>query len=219
VLFQGYTPGCPAALVVELDGVSAEAEEDFARVQDICRRNATTHIRIARDPVERAKAWKGRKAAFAAMGRISPDYFVQDGVIPRTKLGGTLTRIREMSEAAGLRVANVFHAGDGPRRHLRGHFDACLGCMACVTACPSGIQYDKLIEAVRPQLERNHRRRWDDRAFRALIFSLFPDPSRLRVTAVLGAAYERVGGHRLELVSSNVSRGKHKGAYAVEVRL
>ena len=78
-----------------------------------------------------------------------------------------------------------------------GHFDACLGCMACVTACPSGVQYDKLIEAVRPQLERNHRRRWDDRAFRALIFSLFPYPSRLRVAAVLGAAYERVGGHRL----------------------
>ena len=77
------------------------------------------------------------------------------------------------------------------------HFDACLGCMACVTACPSGVQYDKLIEAVRPQLERNHPRRWDDRAFRALIFSLFPYPSRLRVAAVFGAAYERIGGHRL----------------------
>ena len=82
-----------------------------------CRRSAgdnhTTHIRIANDPAERALIWKGRKAAFAAMGRISPDYFVQDGVIPRTKLGSTLTRIAEMSQAAGLRVANVFHAGDG----------------------------------------------------------------------------------------------------------
>ena len=77
------------------------------------------------------------------------------------------------------------------------HFDACLGCMACVTACPSGVQYDKLIEAVRPQLERHHRRRWHDRAFREMIFSLFPYPSRLRVAAVLGAAYERIGGHRL----------------------
>ena len=77
------------------------------------------------------------------------------------------------------------------------HFDACLGCMACVTACPSGVQYDKLIEAVRPQLERNHSRRWNDRAFRGLIFSLFPYPSRLRVAAVFGAAYERIGGHRL----------------------
>jgi glycolate oxidase len=109
----GYTLGCPAALVVELDGVNAEVDEEFERVQEICRQNESTHIRIASDPLERAKVWKGRKAAFAAMGRISPDYFVQDGVIPRTKLGSTLTRIREMSDAAGLRVANVFHAGDG----------------------------------------------------------------------------------------------------------
>jgi glycolate oxidase iron-sulfur subunit len=77
------------------------------------------------------------------------------------------------------------------------HFDACLGCMACVTACPSGVQYDKLIEAVRPQLERNHKRRWNDRLFREMIFALFPYPSRLRVAAVFGAAYERIGGHRL----------------------
>ncbi|MGY1710443.1 FAD-linked oxidase C-terminal domain-containing protein [Geodermatophilus sp. SYSU D00758] len=109
----GYTLGCPAALVVELDGVAAEVEDEFERVQEICRRNGTTHVRIASDPDERARVWKGRKAAFAAMGRISPDYFVQDGVIPRTRLGSTLTRIRQMSEEAGLRVANVFHAGDG----------------------------------------------------------------------------------------------------------
>ena len=109
----GYTLGCAAALVVELDGVGAEVDEEFERVQEICRQNESTLIRIASDPLERAKVWKGRKAAFAAMGRISPDYFVQDGVIPRTKLGSTLTRIREMSDAAGLRVANVFHAGDG----------------------------------------------------------------------------------------------------------
>jgi glycolate oxidase iron-sulfur subunit len=77
------------------------------------------------------------------------------------------------------------------------HFDACLGCMACVTACPSGVQYDKLIEAVRPQLERNHRRHWLDRLFRGLVFALFPYPGRLRVAAVLGAAYQRLGGSRL----------------------
>jgi glycolate oxidase len=109
----GYTLGAAAALVVELDGVAAEVEEEFARVQEICRRNETTNIRIANDPAERALIWKGRKAAFAAMGRISPDYFVQDGVIPRTKLGSTLARIEDMSRDAGLRVANVFHAGDG----------------------------------------------------------------------------------------------------------
>ena len=109
----GYTIGCAAALVVELDGVLAEVEAEFEQVQEICRRNESTKIRIANDPVERAKVWKGRKAAFAAMGRISPDYFVQDGVIPRTKLGSTLTRMAQMADEAGLRVANVFHAGDG----------------------------------------------------------------------------------------------------------
>jgi glycolate oxidase iron-sulfur subunit len=73
------------------------------------------------------------------------------------------------------------------------HFDACLGCMACVTACPSGVRYDELIEAVRPQIERNFRRRWSDRAFRGLIFGLFPYPGRLRAAAVLGTAYQRLG--------------------------
>jgi glycolate oxidase len=109
----GYTVGSPAALVVELDGVGVEVDAEFDRVQRICHENQATSIRIAQDPAERALIWKGRKAAFAAMGRVSPDYFVQDGVIPRTKLGSTLTRIGEMSRAAGLRVANVFHAGDG----------------------------------------------------------------------------------------------------------
>ena len=109
----GYTIGTPAALVVEVDGPAAEVDAEFDRVQEICRRNATTHIRIANDPDERALIWKGRKAAFAAMGRMSPDYFVQDGVIPRTQLGATLTRISDLAAENGLRVANVFHAGDG----------------------------------------------------------------------------------------------------------
>jgi glycolate oxidase iron-sulfur subunit len=77
------------------------------------------------------------------------------------------------------------------------HFDACLGCMACVTACPSGVRYDELIEAVRPQLERNYRRPPADRLFREAIFQLFPYPSRLRAAALLGALYQRAGGHRL----------------------
>ncbi len=76
------------------------------------------------------------------------------------------------------------------------HFDACLGCMACVTACPSGVRYDELIEAVRPQLERNHRRRRSDRLFREMIFQTFPYPSRLRVAAAFGALYQRLDGHR-----------------------
>ncbi|MBC7561254.1 MAG: FAD-binding protein, partial [Dermatophilaceae bacterium] len=109
----GYSLDTAAALVVELDGPTAECTEDFERVQAICRAAGTTHIRFATDPEERMLIWKGRKAAFAAMGRISPDYFVQDGVIPRTRLGEALARMQEMADEAGLRVANVFHAGDG----------------------------------------------------------------------------------------------------------
>jgi len=78
-----------------------------------------------------------------------------------------------------------------------GHFDACLGCLACVTACPSGVRYDELITATRGQIERNHRRAPGDRLFRALIFALFPHPARLRAAAVLGWVYQRLGGARL----------------------
>jgi glycolate oxidase iron-sulfur subunit len=77
------------------------------------------------------------------------------------------------------------------------HFDACLGCMACVTACPSGVRYDELIEAVRPQLERNYRRSLADRLLRGMIFQLFPYPTRLRAAAVGGALYQRAGGRYL----------------------
>ncbi|WP_232506052.1 FAD-binding oxidoreductase [Microlunatus flavus] len=109
----GYSLGTAAALVVELDGPEASCAEDFARVEQICRDAGTTHIRVPGSPAERTLIWKGRKAAFAAMGRISPDYYVQDGVIPRTRLSEVLDRIRQMAEEADLRVANVFHAGDG----------------------------------------------------------------------------------------------------------
>jgi len=77
------------------------------------------------------------------------------------------------------------------------HIDRCLGCIACVTACPSGVQYDKLIEATRPQIERNYRRSLGDRLFRSLIFSLFPHPARLRVLAPLLWLYQKSGAHRL----------------------
>lgn len=80
---------------------------------------------------------------------------------------------------------------------LVGHFDSCLGCMACVSACPSGVRYDRLLEAMRPQIERNHDRDRRDRAFRRLIFSLFPYPGRLRAAALLGIAYQRSGLRRL----------------------
>jgi glycolate oxidase len=109
----GYPEGAGAVLIVELDGPAAEVEAQFAQVERLCQENGAFEIRIARDDVERALFWKGRKSAFAAVGRISPDYIVQDGVIPRTALPAVLHRIGEIASERGIRVANVFHAGDG----------------------------------------------------------------------------------------------------------
>src|SRR6476646_3572120 len=108
-----YPPGCGAVLIVELDGPPAQVEHDLALVEQICASHGAVEIRIASDPADRAAVWRGRKAAFAAMGRVSPDYYVQDGVVPRTKLPEVLRRIDALSSEHGLRVGNVFHAGDG----------------------------------------------------------------------------------------------------------
>jgi glycolate oxidase len=102
-----------ASLIVELDGSESECEARFDEVVAVCRRDGATGIRIAADDAERALIWKARKAAFAAMGRISRNFYVQDGVIPRTRLPEALRRIEELSTSYGLQVANVFHAGDG----------------------------------------------------------------------------------------------------------
>ena len=109
----GYTLGVAAALVVELDGPAEECDTQFEQVKQICEEHGCTRLHIAGSTEERAAIWRGRKSAFAAVGRISPDYFVQDGVVPRTRLAEVLGRIAEMGDEAGLRVANVFHAGDG----------------------------------------------------------------------------------------------------------
>ena len=109
----GYTVDAPAALIIELDGPAEECDGQFEKIREVCEANGATRIHVADTPEERARVWKGRKAAFAAVGRISPDYIVQDGVVPRTRLSEVLTRIAEMGSEVGLRVANVFHAGDG----------------------------------------------------------------------------------------------------------
>src|SRR3954463_897868 len=108
-----YPPGCGAVLIVDLDGPLAQVEEDLARVEALCTEAGAPELRIASDALDRAAVWRGRKAAFAAMGRISPDYYVQDGVVPRTKLPLVLRQIDALSQKHGLRVGNVFHAGDG----------------------------------------------------------------------------------------------------------
>ena len=108
----GYPAGAGAVLIVELDGPAADVAAQFSEVEAHCTGNGAFEVRIAADDAERALFWKGRKSAFAAVGRISPDYIVQDGVIPRTALPVVLRRIAELS-GPGVRVANVFHAGDG----------------------------------------------------------------------------------------------------------
>jgi glycolate oxidase len=109
----GYPVGAEAILLVELDGPSSEVEDLIGTVSTLLRTAGATEIRISRDEDERLRFWAGRKAAFPAMGRISPDYYCMDGTIPRAALPKVLGRIRELSAQYNLRVANVFHAGDG----------------------------------------------------------------------------------------------------------
>ncbi|MDO9380002.1 MAG: FAD-linked oxidase C-terminal domain-containing protein [Nocardioidaceae bacterium] len=108
-----YPDGAGAVLVIELDGAAEDVAAEYADVERLCAENGSFEQRLATDPTDRALIWKGRKSAFAAVGRISPDYIVQDGVIPRTALPEVLSAIAELSGSSGVRVANVFHAGDG----------------------------------------------------------------------------------------------------------
>jgi glycolate oxidase len=110
---QPNFPPADTVLIVELDGPAAEVRALFETVEQICRRNGATTVEVARTEQHRARIWRGRKAAFAAMGRVSPNYYVQDGVVPRTRLPEVLKRIRQLEAESGLRIGNVFHAGDG----------------------------------------------------------------------------------------------------------
>ncbi len=110
---QPNFPDADTILIVELDGPASEVRALFEIVVQICRTHAATTIEVAQTDEHRARIWRGRKAAFAAMGRVSPNYYVQDGVVPRTRLPEVLTRIRRLAETSGLRIGNVFHAGDG----------------------------------------------------------------------------------------------------------
>jgi len=109
----GYPRDAAAALLIEMDGLAAGMDEQAARVIAACRETGAREVRLARDEAERQLLWKGRKSAFGAYGRISPAYLVMDGVIPRTRLPYVLRRVNEIVAGYGLRVGNVFHAGDG----------------------------------------------------------------------------------------------------------
>ena len=109
----GYPQDAAAILLCETDGVNAEVEEEAALIQALLTQSGATRVEVSRSTAQRERFWSGRKAAFPAAGRISPDYYCSDGTIPRRALGGVLTRIAELSREYGLRCMNVFHAGDG----------------------------------------------------------------------------------------------------------
>jgi glycolate oxidase len=109
----GFPLDAGAVLIVELDGLAAGLERQAGRVVDLCKQNRAREVRVARDDEERALLWKCRKRAFGAIGRLSPNYLTQDGVVPRSKLPEMMQFIQATSAKYGLRIPNVFHAGDG----------------------------------------------------------------------------------------------------------
>jgi glycolate oxidase len=109
----GYPQDAAALLIVELEGEPVQVEAEFVRLLQVVEASAPYEVRVAKDDAERARIWKGRKSAFSAVGRLSPDYIVQDGVVPRSRLGDALRTIENLSRKHQIRVANVFHAGDG----------------------------------------------------------------------------------------------------------
>ena len=109
----GYPLDAEAMLIIEVEGSTTEQDDLLGRISDICRRFDPISLRVSESPEQSLAIWKGRKGAFGAVGRISPDYMCMDGTIPTSRLPDTLRRIGEMSDQYGLKVANIFHAGDG----------------------------------------------------------------------------------------------------------
>jgi glycolate oxidase len=114
---KGAPAGLPldaeAVLIVEVEGVREATERSITRAQEICQRNHAREIKVAKNDYERQSLWKARKGAFGAMGTLAPNYYVQDGVVPRSQLPEMMRRVAEISKQFDLRIANVFHAGDG----------------------------------------------------------------------------------------------------------
>jgi glycolate oxidase len=109
----GFPRDAEAVLIVEVEGIIEQTYSSMDLVRAICERNGAREVRVAKDDSERQLLWKGRKGAFGAMGALAPNYYVQDGVVPRSKLPEMMRRVAEISKQYGLRIANVFHAGDG----------------------------------------------------------------------------------------------------------
>ncbi len=113
VLAAGYPTDAAAVLVIEIDGLEASLDDQADRITEICRRNGARTVSVALDDEERLKLWKGRKGCYGALGRLNPDIFVQDAVVPRTKLAELMSKIYDICDSYGITMGAIAHAGDG----------------------------------------------------------------------------------------------------------
>ena len=169
VMTECYPRDAAAILLIELDGLNAEVATNADRIKAICSQNGARNITVATQPDERLRLWKGRKAAFAAMGKLSPDYYVQDGVIPRTQLPYVLQEIERLGEKHGYRVANVFHAGDGNLHPLILYNNSMAGQLEAVEELGGDIL--KLCVAVGGSISGEHGIGADKRCYMPDMFS------------------------------------------------
>lgn len=164
-----YPRDAVAILLIEIDGSTAEVAAHAAEIEALCYKNGARQMISAIAPEDRLRLWKGRKAAFAAMGKLSPDYYVQDGVIPRTQLPGVLQEIEALGQKHGYRVANVFHAGDGNLHPLILYNNSIPGELEAVEALGGDIL--KLCVQVGGSISGEHGIGADKRCYMADMFS------------------------------------------------
>ncbi len=164
-----YPRDAGAVLIIEVDGLQQDVETSSQRIQALCAQNGSRQVQMAVDPEARLRLWKGRKAAFAAMGKISPNYFVQDGVIPRSQLPYILGKIKELSQAYNYPIANVFHAGDGNLHPLILYDESVPGSLERVEAL--GGEILKLCVQVGGSISGEHGIGADKRCFMEAMFT------------------------------------------------
>ena len=188
----GYPVDAAAVLLIELEGIKEAVEEQIEQIRDACIQCRAREFRVARNAEERDLLWKGRKNAFGAVGRFSPAYYVQDGVVPRTQIAPTLRFIEELAERHGLAISNIFHAGDGnlhplimfdPRvpgaleRVLRASdeiLEYCISVGGSITG-EHGVGMEKM-EMMEPPVPARFAR--NDRAIQETVRSRLPSESR-----------------------------------------
>lgn len=179
-----YPRDAGAVLLVEVDGLDAEVPILQERVTRICYEQGARHVTVATEAEDRLRLWKGRKAAFAAAGRLSPNYFVQDGVIPRSQLATVLKEIEQLSRRSGYRIANVFHAGDGNLHPLILYDQAVPGALAEVEAL--GGEILKLCVRLGGSISGEHGIGSDKACFMSEMFS----PADLETMQQVRAAFD-----------------------------